>query len=171
MIKLFAVKVKDMIPLKNTEIFSTGATFSSQRKYQFTIQKLKGTHQRNRSPKKWLGRYESEGGFFSLAKRSGATEITDFKPNKSRNKANLEEDRPPLRSKTKQSSGDIFKPESHIAKNGGLPSKGEAILAVNNEYLLKQWILSLNLIRDLEELNSLESRGRKGDRHSKSMIA
>ena len=42
---------------KNTEIFSTSATFSTQRKYQFTIQKLRGTQVRNRSPKKWLGRH------------------------------------------------------------------------------------------------------------------
>ena len=41
-----------------------------------------------------------------------------------------------------------------------MPLKGEAVLAVNNEYLLKQWVLALNLIRDLEQRSQLENRGR-----------
>ena len=31
-----------------------------------------------------------------------------------------------------------------------MPLKGDAILATNNKYLLKQWILSLNVLRDME---------------------
>lgn len=54
-------------------------------------------------------------------------------------------------------------------KNGGLPSKGEAILAVNNEFLLKQWILSLNLIRDLEERVAIEQKSKRDKLQSKSM--
>ncbi len=67
MLKLFAVKIKDTLNLKNQEIFSTAQVFSSKRKYQFVVQKIKGLHARDKSPKKWLGKHESDGGYLSLA--------------------------------------------------------------------------------------------------------